>query len=226
MTSADVMDRAAALMNDTNKNTYSYIAQLPYLNIAIDELSELMELNNVPTTNAVSASLHIAAGVVTITSATTPALPTDLIEIQQLWEKTYNVTEDWQGMSRVEFLPKYSVLLQNLIYWTWQQQAINFLGATTDRDVKIDYIARAISNVSSTTGADTITTFNAKSFLAYRTASLCAEYIDADEARASALAKDAVAALDRTLNISIKGRQAIATRRRPFMAAYKLRSGF
>lgn len=226
MTSGDVMDRAAALLNDTAKNVYSYTAQLPYLNIAIDELAELFELNNIPSSNKLSATVTITTAMTDWGGSTGPALPTDLIEIQELYEKDYNVVEDWIPMTRKEYLPAYVVLLQSLVYWTWQNQIIYFLGATTSRNVRMDYIAKPIANVSSTTGNDTISTINCKSFLAYRTASLCAEYIDTDEARASALAKDAVAALDRTLSISVKGRQSIATRRRPFMAAYKIRSGF
>jgi len=226
VTSGSIMDRAAVLLNDSAKSIFTYTAQLPYLNIAQDELQETMEQNNVPMTNEKSSILVVTTAMTDIGGGTGPALPTDLIEIRGAYERLSGSSEDFQIMSRVDFLPPFTQLTESLIYWTWQQQIIYFLGATTNRDVRLDYIGAVMPTLTSTLGADNIALFNAKSFLAYRTAALCAQFIGENLTRAQELDQFAVMAMDRFLGINTKGRQASPVRRRPFMAAAKVRSGF
>jgi hypothetical protein len=222
MTAADVMDRAASLLNDTAKTEFTYTAQIPYLNAAMDELQETFEQNNIAATNKVSAVLAIVAGVVTVDLSTTPALPSDLIEIQQLSERPTGTTNDFVPMTRTEFLPLTSVLTNQLIYWAWIEEKIKFIGANADVDVKIEYIKSLFTAITTSTTA--ITLINSKSFLAYRTAGLCAEFIGENPTRAGELNAFASLALDRTLGINVKGGQGIGARRRPFNASYRARS--
>lgn len=218
------MDRAAALLNDTNLQIYTYAAQIPYLNIAIDELQESMETNNVSITNAVDVTIDVTAGVVVIDFSTTPALPSDLIAIRKVWERDTGSTEDWSMMTQVEFLPPYVEQTQMLMYWAWLNQQLTFIGATSDRNLRIDYIASRMTAITDDT--DVIDLINAETFLSYRTAALCAEYIGQNDTRAATLNGNAAIGLDRFLIINTKAKQSITTRRRPFMAAYKVRGGF
>ena len=226
MTAGDVMDSAAALLNDTALTNFTYAKQIPYLNIAMRELQEECESNNVPMSNATSAVLVVPVGTVTIGPATTPALPTDLIEIQGCYERLTGTNDPFVPLTRVDFLPLYQSgqLFEDLIYFQWANQAINFLGATSSRDVKLNYIAAVLPVIASST--TTITMFNSISFLSYRTAALCAQFIGENKERADDLNVDARLGLDRVLNINTKGRQSTFTRRRPFMAGYKVRQGF
>lgn len=221
MLASEVMDRAAALLNDTALTVFPYAAQIPHLNIALDELQESLEQNNVGVTNSTSSIFIITAGAIDIGGSTGPALPTDLIEIQQLFERDSGTSEDFIGMTRTEFLPQYTVLTDWLIYWSWQNQIIRFIGATSNRDVKIEYVANNLTPVTSANSV--INIINAKSFLAYRTAALCAEYIGENKSRADDLNVNASLAIDRMLGINTKGKQSISIRRRPFMSAYKSR---
>lgn len=220
-----VMDKSASLMNDTAKTVYTYTAQLPYLNMATDELEESFELNNVPVTNQTSTVIEVDAGEVIIrpVGLTAPNYPSDLVEIQQLWERLQGSNDPFIPMTRYEFLPHVfdDILTNSLNYWIWQDQRIKFIGANTDREVKLDYIKRLIP--SELTESSSIGIINARSFLYYRTAALCSQFIGENKTRADELNMFAVMALDRTLGISTKGRQAIVTRRRPFMSAYKAR---
>lgn len=218
-TAATVMDRAAALLNDSSLSIFTYVAQIPYLNVALDELQELFEENNIPSTNKVSAVIPITTGTVTLDGAA--GLPSDLVEIQSLGERTTGTTDTFIPMIRVEFLPQTLVQTMQLIYWAWIGEVIKFIGATSDRDVELNYIASLFSTITAST--DTISAINSRSFLAYRTAALCAEFIGENPERAESLNADAILALSRTLNISTKGRQSIVTRRRPFMANYRNR---
>ncbi len=215
---ADILDRSAVLLNDSAKTQYTYAVQLPFYNMAQDDLQEQMELNNVPVTNELSTAIVVAAGTVVVTSATYPA---DLIEIQRISERLNGSAEDYVLMSRREFLPPFVEQTESLIWWTWQNQEIRFIGATTPRQLLLGYIASRLPVVTST--ATSITLINARSFLQYRTAALCAEFIGENKTRADDLNSNAGISLSNFLGINTKGRQSIAVRRRPFMMAYKNR---
>lgn len=217
-----LLDNSAVLLNDSAKSVYTYAVQLPFFNMAQKELQELMEQNNVPATNEVApTTLIVAVGVVAISFSTVPALPADLIEIQQLSERLNGAAEDYIPMTRREFLPTLVEQTESLIWWAWQNQELRFLGATTPRQLQLNYIASRLPVVTST--ATSITLINADSFLQYRTAALCSQFVGENKTRADDLNAFAGAAADRFLGIDTKGRQAIAVRRRPFMASYKNR---
>jgi hypothetical protein len=229
-TASDVMDKVAALMNDVAKTAYTYTAMQPYLNMALDELQESFQLNNIPIYNATTASIIIPVGTKAINAVdgpgvgTTPLLPADIIEIQGMYERLSGSNDPYIPMVPREFLPHAldDLPTEALQYYSYQGQRILFIGALTPRDVKIDYIKAIIT-------ADTIPTtvigvIDAKSFLYYRTAALCSQFIGENATRAAELNSNAVMSLDRVTGIGVKGKQSIQTRRRPFMSAYKRRS--
>lgn len=217
------MDRAAVLMNDAAKTDYTYAKQLPVVAIALDELQEEFELNNIPATNEVTATTLIPAGVKEIGFNTVPKLPDDLIEIQQIWEQQTDGSAGFIPMTKTEFLPHYleDQLTDALVYWAQEGGKVKFLGATNDVQIKFDYIASLFPRVI--TEDTLVDIINTKSFLSYRTAALLAEFAGENSTRATALNQDAVMALDRALGIPVKGKQSIAIRRRPFRAAYRAR---
>lgn len=226
-----VMDNAAALLNDAGKSQFTYTVQIPYLNMALNELKELFELNNVPVTDTVSAAIQVLAGRTSIGFA--PAvplsidyLPSDLIEPKQLWERLHNV-DPYVTMTRVDVLPRYiEGTQQNQFNWfTWQSQEIRVLVANQDNDIKMDYIRDLFSEVTSVnyTTYD-VAVINAQSFLQYRSAALMAYMIAENPTRAGELDQFAGLSMDRALGIGSKGRQAIIIRHRPFRSGYKNRS--
>lgn len=217
------MDLAASLLNDTARSIYTYTAQLPYLRIAFDELKEFLEENNIPITAKVSAVLTINVGNVSIGFATSPALPADLIEIEQVLERTASSNEMFVPIFKQDYLPQINTLTSSLQFWAWQNQAINFLGANSIREVKIEYIADTLGTI--TDENTVINMINAKNYLAFRTAGLCAEFIGENKSRADSLNSIASGTLDRVLNISTKAKQAMPARRRPFRSAYKSQGG-
>ncbi len=218
-----MMDTAAALLNDTAKVIYTYAAQLPFYNLAQNELQEEMERNNVQSSNAIASPITVAAGVVTIDFSTTPALPSTLIEIQEISERPAGQTVDYIPMTRKEFLPTIVNQIDSLVYWSWINQQLKFIGATIDVQILLYYISSRLPKVTDT--STTISLINAESFLEYRTAALCAWFIGENESRYQVLNQEAENAKDRFLGIDSKGRQGIATRRRPFMASYRNRGG-
>jgi hypothetical protein len=229
LTAATVMNASAALLNDVTRTVYTYPVQLPYLNMALQELQEQFELNEVPVTDTVSAVIQIDAGVSSVGYAPTPPivgtpyLPDDMIEPQILWERTRDINP-FVPMTRLDFLPRWfeGTEISQLLNYVWQSQEIRFFPANADNDIKLDYIRNLFTAVTSS--ASEIGVVNAASFLEYRTAALLAEFIEANKPRADNLNGFASLAMDRVLGIGAKGRQVIITRRRPFRSNYKRKS--
>lgn len=220
------MNASAALLNDVAKSVYSFTAQLPYLNIALQELQEHFELNEIPVVDTVSAVVQVNAGVDHVGFSTTnPKLPDDLIEPQVLWERSRNINP-FIPMTKVDFLPRFMEGVQTNVFqvYTWQNQEIRFLPCIQDNDIKMDYIKNLFVPFIDTDGTEEVGVINAATFLEYKTAGLCAEFIGENPTRAKDLNGYAQLAIDRVTGIGTKGRQAIITRRRPFRSGYKRRS--
>jgi hypothetical protein len=219
---SEVMDLSAAALNDVDKTTYGYDVQIPYLKLAMQELQEIFELNSLSVTEQSSSAIPVNAGVseLTFNAPSQPRLPDNLIEPQQLWERTAG-TFPWVEMSRREFIPHTleGVEISQLLYWVWQQNKIKFLSSNGDNEVKIDYIGSLFPKY---VRADTIIPVqNAIGYLSYKTAELISDMVEHNDARAQSNGARALLALDRITGITIKSKQQIQTRRRPFRAAYK-----
>jgi hypothetical protein len=226
LTSGQVMDQSAALLNDANLTVYSYAAQLPYLNMALQELQELFELNDVPVTQTVTSSpIAVATDVSELSYTTVPPLPSDMIEPQQLWERAAGI-DPYVPMTKLKTLPLYmeGTQIPQLLYYVWESQKLTFLPANADNEIKIVYVKALFTEFTNVLGTDQVNVINAASFLEYRNAALCAEFIGENPTRAAALNNNAILAMDRVLGIGAKGGQAIMTRRRPFRAGWKRRS--
>ena len=225
------MDRAASLMNDTAQTVYTYAAQLPYLSMALDEMQEYFEMNNIPVTNETSTVIDLDIGETAIRPAdgfgagasppNPPNYPENLVEIQGVYERLQGSSEPWIPVTQREFLPHLfdDQPTTYLGWWVFESQQIRFIGATTDREVKLDYIQKLFPDVIDEDSE--LGVINVKTFLYYRTASLCCEFIGENPTRAAQLNMYAVASIERSTSISIKGKQGIMTRRRPFRAAYR-----
>lgn len=218
------MDLSAALQNDPNKEQYTFDAQLPYLKMALKELKEYYELNDLPITNESSALIVVPLNTTILGLNTVPALPADLIEIQNLYESTTGL-EQWTEIKKREFLPKYinSILGSSYLIYAWQANQIRLPLINQARDIKIDYIRNMFMNIVDENS--TIDIISGDSFLIYRTGALCAEFIGEDKGRATDLNGNASLALDRITGIGVKGTQGQSARRRPFRSRYILRSG-
>jgi hypothetical protein len=225
-----ISNQVAPLMNDAALTQYNNESCLPYFNIALRELQEVFQENNIPVTNEVSSVLTIPASTIVIAFVgTTPILPAGLVEIQQLWESD-DSGNTWTPMIRKEFIPHSleQPELDSFMIWAWVDNEIRLPPASSILYLKIDYIKNlftlpTIETIDTDLGANFI---NLESFLGYRTAGLCARFIGENPTRADQLDGNATDSLARALNIPTKGRQAIMTRRRPFRSSYKMRGWY
>lgn len=224
----------SSLMNDTAQQKYNNESCLPYLNMALDELQEIMEENNIPVTNQTSASLTIPIGTPPVTEiafiGTTPVLPPQLIELQEVWESDLS-QDNWFPLARKEFIPHNieGIELNTFGIFVWKKNILTLPTVNNSRNLKLDYIESifitpiAMGDIETDLG---VQFKNIKTYLGYATGALCSMFIGENETRAAALNGKAEEALERTLNIPTKGRQAIYTRRRPFRQAYKSRGWY
>jgi hypothetical protein len=228
LTGGNVMDVSASLMNDTAKTNYTYAAQSPYLRLALQELRELFELHSVSVTQKVTSPIiQVDAGQTQIVynGVGVPALPNDFTEPLQVWESPRGLNQ-WTPLTRRDFLPHYMEGTQTSSFglFSWNNNRIEFLPANANNDIKIDYIQQLFPDAGATVDENTqINVVNCQTFLEYRTASLCAEFIERNKLSSDALNAYASLALDRATGISAKSKQTIMTRRRPFRSGYKRR---
>lgn len=222
LVAATVMDMAAALMNDSIKSVYTYSVQVPYLQMALQELQEHYELNKIPSTQAVTSIITIPAGTTQIiyNGGGNPTLPNGFIEPVQLWESPTGQGK-YIPMVRKSFLPLYSVAIAQFGIYAWIGNTIQFPASTQINDIKINYVQDLFTDIVDQNSI--INVVNGRSFLEYRTAGLLAEFIERNLTSSNAMNAYAEMALQRATGIGVKGKQSIVTRRRPFRQSYKSR---
>jgi hypothetical protein len=190
--------------------------------MALQELQEIFELNSVQVTEMSSAAIPVNAGVTEIlfNSPSQPRLPDNLIEPERLWERTRNINP-WVPMVRKEYIPHdlAGVNTNMFTYYVWQENKIKLLESNADNDIKIDYVGSLFPKY---VRSDTIIpVINAQGYLAYKTAELMSDMIEHNMERAQSSGGRALMSLDRISGITIKSKQQIMARRKPFRAAYK-----
>ncbi len=225
LTGTQVANFAAARLNDASQSLYTDAVQLPFLNIALAELQEIYEANNIPVTDQTSAVINVpaaSAGIVSIgfTGVAGRILPSDLIEPKVVWESPEGLNQ-WIPMTKLDYLPQYdfNAQINTLVNYQWATNAIKVLAANADNDIKLDYIRNLFTELTDIT--TDLLVQNSLSFLGNRVASLVAMDIEENEGRSQRLYIDALQGLDRALTIPTKGRQRITTRRRPFRSSFK-----
>lgn len=217
----EVFTKARFLLNDLAGAVYTDEVLIQPLQIATDNLRLECEDNNIPFTNVTSAAITVDAGVTNIGGNGGPALPNDLVEIVNIYERTAGTNNDFKMMTRRNFLPKSEYQTSFLLIYTWQQQTIQFIGATADIEVKIDYVGNTLNQP--TNANSEILIFNSISFLYFRTAALAANFIGENKTRSDELNAEALNCIETMENIGIKNQQNNPVRRRPFMAGYRNR---
>lgn len=222
-----IIKTVALLMNDADQSNYNNVNCLPYLNLALDELQELYEQNDIPVTHATSAAIVIPAGIFSIGFDTNPALPSNLIEIVQLWESGQQLDE-WIPMDKRDFLPHYlqnQILINQFLIWAWKGGRIEVIPANSPNNLKIDFTCSIFNTPILIKDINVNLPFtNIKTYLEYKTAALCAMFMAENQSRALALDSLGITALSRALAIPIKGQQSIVTRRKPFRYSLKSRN--
>lgn len=232
MTYEEILNGSRAALNDQDGEVFTNGFLLAYLNMALSELQEIFELNSIPVTQKTSTVIDVPSGNTEVTFAPTPPivgvdyLPSDLVEINQLWESADGQNK-WVPVTKKDYLTRDilpgAATLNCFGVWAWQDQAIQLLACIQDRDLKLDYIKSLFLTLVLGDLDEDNTILNTDLFLQFRTAGLAAEFVDENDARAAKNNNYAAISLERSLGISTKGKQSIIYRRRPFRTSFKRR---
>lgn len=227
ITPKQIIDIAAADMNDSAQRTYKWSSLRPYLNMALMELLLVMEENGLPIiTKQISPAITVPAGETELTFTGVAQLPSDLIEPEMLWEST-DGGNSWTPMTPKNFIdPNLNSNNGSLAYfgiYVWSGDKITVPPVSGDNLIKIHYLKNLISLPLTTSQENLPLPLRTPLFLGHKTAALCAALTAQDEVRAEELNTLAETALSREINIPVKTLQRMPVRRRPFRATYRSR---
>lgn len=185
MTADDVIALACgAYLNDISRSQFTSASMLEIVKASVLELETAMIEAGCPTVETGSSTLALTAVTsVSITSATTPALPSDLILPIMLEERKTGSGDQFVPMVERERLPERDQY-ETLMDWVWEDESIKLIGATVATSVKIEY-QKALGAITLT--SSTISPLGSKIFLALRTAQIAALTIGNNSERSAEL---------------------------------------
>lgn len=217
-TVGEVLNKAAALLNDVAKTVYTDLVMTPFLVIAFDELQIALDGYQLPFVNVEDPPVVVPIGDTTI------PIPDTLVRPIELLERLAGSTrpEDYGPMSEMRWDPHITPG-RELNYWAWVGTTIIFPEATTDREVILRYVGQFTPLTEPVDTDETVQLQRIHVFMQYRIAGLAAEFIMQDDVRAGKLNGYAREALDAILRAAVRSRQALPTKRRPFRYAWNMR---
>ncbi len=210
---SEVYDMSRALLNDQVGSVYTDQILQPYLNIAIRDIGSLMNRSNIPVTNSTSAVIPFVEGRTQLAPGDAD-FPARLIEIQGVYQRQ-NDNQDFFLITRVEFLTPLQDNVESTYIpaWSYQENILNFIPASGDLQLRIDYVKNVVAPI--TTPSEDIDIINSLNYLGYRTSALASMYVGENETRAQTLNMQADMEWNQLEGVNTKGKQSIYTRRRP-----------
>lgn len=202
-----IFTEARALLNDTGASIFTDVALLPLLKKAYQELQDEMALNGLSDIKENDFIFNIDANVLGLTP------PTDLIVPISVWEKNQN-DPDTNYVEMVEYdWPPDIQQEEKLRFWRWNEENLEFPGATLAKTVKVTYVKFLTAIVDANS---TIPVINCQTFLAARLAAIAAFSIGGNPDRAEIHNGDANIRLTKIINTLVKRQQNTPGRRQPY----------
>lgn len=219
-TLGDAIVEASLLLNDVSNQKFTVVALVGFAKKAFLDLELKLLVNGLPIGIQIDTIQTIPAG------QTFYTLPPDMFRPFKMEERPTGSDSSvlFSPMEEKSTEPNVTVT-ESLRWWVWRQEGIKFVGANTSRDVRLYYynLLKDLSSVVDPNQQQLAVTLS-KGYLAARTGALAALLIGENTTRASALQDDASSQLDDLISLTVRGRQALPARRRPYRA-YKIRTG-
>lgn len=165
-----VTAKVRAHLNDMDAQLYADSFLLTYVGMAQSQLDAWLRSKGVEYYR-LRTTLTVPAGTTVLSATSVPALPSDFGQPVALHERTSGstVASEWQAMTQVrERLPDVEQS-DRLQLWCWQAGQIQFVGATTAREVRIEYLSMP---EEADVPADALPVRDSAEAVAYLTASL------------------------------------------------------
>lgn len=186
VTFATPLAQARALLNDPTGAIFQDTPMIALGNKVYKELCLKLSALGVPTTKEVSSAIDVAIGTVSLFDGA--GLPTDFLYPIRMYERLEGqlLASDWVEMDEEEWLPT-EVAQTTLRMWQWREESLQFIGATTAREVLIYYV-KSLGSITAT--SSTLGILNSTEWIAQRLAALAALTLGANPTRAMALDMD------------------------------------
>lgn len=205
MLASEIMDEAAALMNDSQKFTWGYSELLPYLQRAYRTMELHFFLNGVRELKEVSANIAVLADAKQIVP------PTDFVQPIAIAERPYLSADTFTPMSEMEWGG--DLKSDDIQYWVFREGEININPPRTDREVQFRY-RRSLMTLTSENS--NISIVLSKPYLSAKTAANASAFGASNAERAAILNAEANDCLSMLINSEIRNQQGIKFRRRPY----------
>ena len=176
-TALDAIKSARVYLNDSNNTLWNDAVLMPILTEAFGELQLELGIHRNPVIKAETAPTLIVAGITLFPTPTTITSPIAMFE-----RYPGDDNDDWEEMIQVTFLPETDPG-DDLTFWSWTAQQIQFVGALNDKQVKLRYNGYLQSPV---TLNDTLGFIWAERFLGPRVASIALSSIGQEKRAAYA----------------------------------------
>lgn len=132
---------ARVYLNDVNAITWTDSVLIPVLQEAFGEMLLEIGVHRLPVIKYQFTQLIPAISNSNSSPVIFPNLPTNIITPISMYEKSpYESNDFYEEMAKVTFLPLQDPDME-LMFWCWIQQQIQFIGATQDRTVLLNYHA-------------------------------------------------------------------------------------
>jgi hypothetical protein len=205
---------------DTVRNVYlnragiNDTAMLPVINDVYEALQQLLIEHGSPIFKTDFTPITVAAGLTSLSYGTgAGTLPENFVSPLKLYERVVGgLDTSYVPMTEKEDLPKIAQT-ETLQYWSWNEESINFIGATSAREVLINgYKMLPLLEEAH----DKVTISFAKGYLCAKVAAQCALTLSHNQTLADRLDRIAETKLAAMISRYVKKDQAFPVRRRGF----------
>lgn len=203
----DLLDIARAVyLNDAAAAIYTDVKLLPHAKAAYGFLETELEKHNISCKSQVTDSIIVNIGDKLL------QLPSDFMWPIKMEERLFGSSDLFIPMVNRMWVPSINVT-DKLIYWVWNLDEIQFLGANTTREVKLYYLKRfpAIQD------ADNFVYGKADQYMSAKIAALAHLFLSQNETLANECNKLAEENLAEIVGIFVKKTQAMPVRRKPYI---------
>jgi hypothetical protein len=212
MLASEIMDEAAALMNDVGKLTWGYPQLLPYLRRAYGTLELHLFLNGVRALKEVSAIIPVSALSPTIT------LPADFVQAISMEERASGVTDPFYPVTESDW--EHDLKADSVMYWNWREESLKVNPPNLSREIRLRYRKGLTPILGENTN---IAILLSKPYLSAKCAANASAFGASNAERASILNSEANTELAMLINAEIRNQQGIRFRRRPYGASRRAR---
>lgn len=184
LVAGEILSEIKGLMNDPAGSIYPDGALIPLLNKSYRELQIKLGALGISVTRNVVGTSFLLSGIKTLGDGS--GLPSDLIYPIELGERRSGSDDNYTLMHETEWEMDREAT-DHLEVWTWREESLWFVGATTDRQLLIRYV-KSLAPV--TDGTSPILINDSQTWLAQRTASMASLLLGHNPSRAEALVTD------------------------------------